>query len=295
MYDVAIIGARCAGSALALMLARAGANVLVIDRATFPSDTMSGHFIQPAGASCLRRLGLFDKLAGLGYPAQETMTLDFGSVVLSGRPAPMPDGTAVGFAPRRFSFDPMLVDAAVESGAELWEAATFIAPVFQNGRVTGFVAESGGTRRVVHARLLVGADGRRSRVARTVGASADDSSPAATCAFYTYWEGANVPSARLTIWNGWFAVAVPCGAGRTFLAVQWPHARLAEVRRDIEGQTRAAITAAPWLAEQFAAARPAERFVGTGDLASSSEPRGGRAGRLSAMPATTRIRSVPRG
>jgi 2-polyprenyl-6-methoxyphenol hydroxylase-like FAD-dependent oxidoreductase len=58
MYDVAIVGARCAGSALALMLAREGLSVVVIDRTTFPSDTMSGHFIQPAGVSCLRRLGL---------------------------------------------------------------------------------------------------------------------------------------------------------------------------------------------------------------------------------------------
>ena len=94
MYDVAIIGARCAGSSLALGLAREGLDVVLIDRATFPSDTMSGHFIHPAGVSCLRRMGLLEDLDGLGAPPVAQMTLDFGPVALSGRPAPAADGTA---------------------------------------------------------------------------------------------------------------------------------------------------------------------------------------------------------
>ncbi len=125
MYDVAIVGARCAGSALALMLAREGLSVVIVDRAAFPSDTMSGHFIQPAGVSCLRRLGLLEDLQALGSPPQERMTVDFGPVVLSGSPAPMSDGTAVGFAPRRFRFDPMLADAAVAAGTALRERTSF--------------------------------------------------------------------------------------------------------------------------------------------------------------------------
>ena len=104
MYDTVIVGARCAGSALALTLAREGLKVLAIDRATFPSDTMSGHFIHPAGVSCLRRLGLLEDLAALGAPAQETMTVDFGPIVLSGAPAPAADGTTAGYAPRRYRF-----------------------------------------------------------------------------------------------------------------------------------------------------------------------------------------------
>ena len=91
-------------------------------------------------------------------------------------------------------------------------------------------------------------------------------SASATCAFYTYWEGAGIASTRLTIRDGWFAVAMPCGPGRTFLAVQWPHARFPDVRGDVEAATRATIANAPWLAERFADARPAERFVGTGAL-----------------------------
>src|SRR5262245_56581014 len=112
MYDVVIVGARCAGSALALMLARGGLNVLAIDRATFPSDTMSGHFIHPAGVSCLRRLGLLEHLEALGSPPQTEMTIDFGPVVLTGQPEPARDGTNAAYAPRRFRFDALLADAA---------------------------------------------------------------------------------------------------------------------------------------------------------------------------------------
>ncbi len=266
MYDVAIVGARCAGSALALMLARAGARVLVIDRTTFPSDTMSGHFIQPAGVSCLRRLGLYEDLCALGYPPQETMTVDFGAAVVSGRPAPMPDGTDVGFSPRRFRFDPMLADAAVAAGAELREGTSFAAPLVEDGRVVGLRCARGGQTEEVRARLLVGADGKRSRVARTVGARAYDVHPAQTCAYYAYWEGADIAWARMFVRDGLFAVAVPCGGGLTFLAVQWPHDRFPVIRKDIEAATRAAITAIPWLAERFSGARRVERFVGSGDL-----------------------------
>src|SRR5688572_10778841 len=167
MYDVAIVGARCAGSAPALMLAREGFKVLVVDRASFPSDTMSGHFIQPAGVSCLRRLGLLKALGTLGAPAQQSMTVDFGPVVLSGQPTAAPDGTSAAYAPRRYLFDPMLADAAVAAGAELREAVSFVEPLIEDGRVTGmWVQGDSGHLEAVRARLVVGADGKRSRFAR---------------------------------------------------------------------------------------------------------------------------------
>ena len=167
MYDVVIVGARCAGSALALMLARQGLKVLAIDRTTFPSDTMSGHFIHPAGVSCLRRLGLLEDLEALGAPAQATMTLDFGPIVLSGRPEPAPDGTAAAYAPRRYRFDPMLADAAVAAGASLREGVSFVEPLVEGGRVAGIrTRNAAGRTEDIRARLVVGADGKRSRLAQ---------------------------------------------------------------------------------------------------------------------------------
>lgn len=265
-YDVAIVGARVAGAGTALLLARAGLRVLMVDRTTFPSDTMSGHFMQPAAVSMLRRHGMGEALAALGYPAQGTMTVDFGKSVVSGRPAPMPDGTADGCAPRRFAFDQMLAGAAVEAGADLYEGTSFSEPLLEDGAVIGLrVARSEGTEDI-RARLLVGADGKRSRVARAVDAAVYDHHAPMTCAYYTYWEGADVPTARLSVRDGLFAVAVPCGGDNTFLAIQWPHTRFHEIRQDVDGYTRRAIASIPWLAERFADAKPTERYVGSGDL-----------------------------
>ena len=175
MYDVIVIGARCAGSALALMLARGGLKVLAVDRTPFPSDTMSGHYIHPAGVACLRRLGLLGRLEALGAPAQDTVTVDFGPVALTGRPAPAADGTTTGYAPRRYLFDPMLAAAAVEAGAELWEGVTFLAPLVEGGRVVGSRPSTRSGRSVdVRARLVVGADGKRSHFAAAVGAETYD-------------------------------------------------------------------------------------------------------------------------
>lgn len=267
MYDVAIVGARCAGSALALMLAREGVKVLAVERATFPSDTMSGHFIQPAGVSALRRMGLGEDLAALGSPPQDRMTVDFGPVVLSGTPAPMPDGTCSGFAPRRFRFDPMLAEAAVAAGAELREATGFLGPLVEAGRVAGIrTSTPSGAIEDTPARLVVGADGKRSRLAATVGATRYGAQEAMTCTYYAYWEGMDVAEARLFVRDGLFAVAVPCGAGLTFLAIAWPRASFVEVRRDIDHAYRRAAARVPWLADRLGGARQVQRYVGTGDL-----------------------------
>jgi 2-polyprenyl-6-methoxyphenol hydroxylase-like FAD-dependent oxidoreductase len=267
MYDVVIAGARCAGSALALMLARQGLKVLAIDRTTFPSDTMSGHFIHPAGVSCLRRLGLLEDLEALGAPAQATMTLDFGPIVLSGRPEPAPDATAAAYAPRRYRFDPMLADAAVAAGASLREGVSFVEPLVEGGRVAGIrTRNAAGRTEDIRARLIVGADGKRSRLAKTVGAQVYDHRPAATCMYYAYWSGFDAPDTRLFVRDGLFCAAATTNDGLTFLGIVWPHAELARVRADIGKAYREAAATIPWIADRLASAEQVERFVGTGDL-----------------------------
>ena len=267
MYDVAIVGARCAGSALALMLARQGLKVITIERSTFPRDTMSGHFLQPAGVSCLRRLGLFEDLEALRAPAQDTMTVDFGPVVLSGRPAPAPDGISASYAPRRYLFDPMLANAAVAAGAELREGVSFVEPVSDAQRIAGMrVQTASGRTETIPARLVVGADGKRSRVARAVGAQPYDTRPAASCMYYGYWSGFDTATTRLFVRDGLFGVAVPTNDGLTFVGFSWPHAEFARVRGDIGKAFHDAAATLPWIADRLAGARQVGRFIGTGDL-----------------------------
>src|SRR5918911_2997241 len=110
-YDVIVVGARCAGAPTAMLLARAGHRVLMVDKATFPSDTMSTHLVHPPGIAALERWGLLDKLVASGCPPVRTYSFDFGPVTIAGSPHSI-DGVALAYCPRRTVLDKLLVDAA---------------------------------------------------------------------------------------------------------------------------------------------------------------------------------------
>jgi len=118
-YDVIIVGARCAGSPTAMLLARRGYRVLVVDRATFPSDTVSTHVVQPLAVAALARWGLLDRLIATGCPPIHTYAFDFGPLAITGTPGN--SGSPVSYCPRRIVLDKLLVDAAAEAGAEIRE------------------------------------------------------------------------------------------------------------------------------------------------------------------------------
>src|SRR5512145_429632 len=118
-YDAVVVGARCAGSPTALLLARQGYRVLLVDRASFPSDTVSTHLIHPPGVAALGRWGLLDRLVATGCPPIHTYAFDFGPFVISG--APGPDDSPFALGPRRTVLDKLLVDAATEAGVEVRE------------------------------------------------------------------------------------------------------------------------------------------------------------------------------
>ena len=94
-YDAIVIGARCGGSPTAMLLARAGYRVLLVDKATFPSDTMSTHFLHPPAVAALRRWGILERLEATGCPPVATYEFDFGPISVSGSPRPV-DGEARG-------------------------------------------------------------------------------------------------------------------------------------------------------------------------------------------------------
>src|SRR5919205_1007198 len=122
-YDAIVVGARCAGSPTAMLLARKGYSVLLLDKASFPSDTMSTHFVHPPGLAALKRWGLLDRLAATGCPPVDTYSFDFGPLTIAGSPQPI-DGIGHGYCPRRTVLDNLLAEAAVEAGATLREAFT---------------------------------------------------------------------------------------------------------------------------------------------------------------------------
>lgn len=123
VYDAIVGGARCAGAPTAMLLARKGYNVLLVDRATFPSDTPHGHFIHRTDPRALHRWGLLNRLTASGCLAVTSSTLDFGDFPLSGTDLSI-HGVAIGYGPRRRVLDQILLDSAAEAGAEMREGFT---------------------------------------------------------------------------------------------------------------------------------------------------------------------------
>src|SRR5262245_31515581 len=262
MYDAIVIGARAAGSPTAMLLARKGHRVLLVDRATFPSDTLSTHYIHQPGVARLRRWGLLDRLAATGCPPSRRLAFDVGPFALSGSP-PSSDGTAEGYAPRRTVLDTMLVEAAAEAGAEIRTGLRVEELVFEDGAAVGI--RSGNS--VERARVVIGADGRNSLVARTVGAASYDEPRGVACAYYTYWGGVDggdvelYPRERRMVMGGALT-----NDGLQIVIIFWPRAEFHAVRANVQRSFQEALALAPPLAERLAAGERADRFYGIADL-----------------------------
>src|SRR4051794_14186289 len=166
MYDTIVVGARCAGAATAMLLARRGLDVLLVDRASFPSEIPHGHLIYRHGPGRLARWGLLDRLLERGTPPITTATTDFGDYPMTATGL-VDDGVPYAIAPRRSVLDEVLVQAAVQAGAELREGFAVLGPLTDGERVTGVRGRAGVGGAVVeeHATIVVGADGRNSGLA----------------------------------------------------------------------------------------------------------------------------------
>ena len=167
-YDAIVVGARCGGSPTAMLLARNGYRVLLVDKATFPSDTMSTHLAHPPAVAALDRWGILEQLEATNCPPITRYSFDFGPVTVAGTPRPA-NGTDRAYCPRRIVLDALLVEAAAAAGAELREAFAVEEVVVEDGRVTGIRGHAKGGETVTErAKVVVGADGRHSLVAKAV-------------------------------------------------------------------------------------------------------------------------------
>jgi flavin-dependent dehydrogenase len=191
MHDVIVVGSRCAGAATAMLLARQGLDVLVVDRATFPSDTLSTHAIARSGMVQLSRWGLLDEVVASGAPEIRKVTFNLADGRVLDKVVKDRAGVDFLLAPRRHVLDTILASAAVEAGARLLTGLTVTGVVTDGaGRVAGVTARAAdGTARELRARFVVGADGLRSRIARAVGAGMIDERPAVGAAHYAYVAG----------------------------------------------------------------------------------------------------------
>jgi len=261
-YDAIVVGARCAGSPLAMLLARKGYKVLVVDKATFPSDTISTHVVHPVAIDTLRRWGLLDALTATGCPPTHSYRFDFGPVVIEGSPGT--DASPVAYCPRRIVLDKILVDGAAAAGAEVREGFSVDEILIEDGAVTGIRGhDRNGTSVTEHARFVVGADGRHSLVAKATQPEQYNEKPPLLAAYYSYFSGMEM-NGTFEIYvrhqRGWGAIATHDGL--TMIVGGWPYAEFDANRHDVEGNWLKMLEQAPEFAERVRSAKREAKFVG---------------------------------
>lgn len=252
MYDAIVVGARCAGSPVGMLLAKRGHRVLVVDRATFPSDTVSTHYLQQRGLARLAAWGLLDELVATGVPAIKHMTVSYRDIVIAGF-ADSINGIDATYAPRRTVLDTILVNGARAAGAEVREGFTVRELIFEEGRVVGIRGSvAGGELQEERAPIVIGADGRNSFVADAVGAQRYHEVPAECFIYYSYFSGVRTDfhsrigeREQIGIW--------PTHDDRTLVAVMRKTEALPEFRADPETNFHAIAKAiVPEFAEELA-------------------------------------------
>jgi 2-polyprenyl-6-methoxyphenol hydroxylase-like FAD-dependent oxidoreductase len=245
-----------------MLLARKGYDVLLVDRATFPSDTVSTHLIHPPGVAALQRWGLLDQLLATGCPPIHTYVTDLGPLTISGSPAI--DAAPVAYAPRRTVLDELLLDAAAEAGVEVRERFTVEELMLHEHCVIGIRGRDHDGQSVTErARVVVGADGLRSLVAQTVRPHQYHEKPPLLAGYYSYWSGLPMDGRFETYLRPYRGVAAwPTNDDLTLVIAGWPYAEFDANKKDVEGNYLKTIADVPAFAERIDAARREERFAG---------------------------------
>jgi flavin-dependent dehydrogenase len=232
-YDVVVVGARAAGAATAMLLARQGRRVLLLDRDRYGTDTLSTHALMRGGVYLLSRWGLLDGIVDAGTPPVRRTRFDYGvdSVSVAIKPTL---GVQALYAPRRTVLDPLLVHAAVAAGVEV-RFGVHVADLLHDDsrRVVGVRGrDRTGAAVAFHAGLTVGADGIRSTVARAAGAATQRVGTGAGAVIYGYWSELPVEGYEWFYRDGHTAGLIPTNGGEVCVFAGAPAHTLATGRPD---------------------------------------------------------------
>jgi 2-polyprenyl-6-methoxyphenol hydroxylase-like FAD-dependent oxidoreductase len=254
---VVVVGARAAGAATAMLLARAGLSVVVLDRDRPGADTLSTHALMRGGVVQLARWGLLDRIVAAGTPAVRATTFHYtsGEVAV---PIKAAGGVDALYAPRRTVLDPILVAAAAEAGATVRYGASVVGLRCDDGRVAGVEVRdrTGGVGRIA-ARLVIGADGRRSTIARLAGAPVTHQARHTSSFTYGYFRGLAASGYEWAYRPGATAGFIPTNDGLTCVFAGDRPSRIgrggaavlrsvvARASADMGGRLREAVLASP--------------------------------------------------
>jgi len=265
-YDVVVVGARVAGASLGYLLAREGHRVLLVDRATFPSDVPhSTLLIHQPGVAFLRKWGLEPRILATGCPKIKTWQVHLGPMVFRGSPPPAGE-IDYGLAPRRYILDSLIAEAAVEGGADFQQGYTVNELLWDRERVVGLRGtDQRGANVDVAARLVVGADGFHSRVAKAVAPSEYDVHPPLVAACYSYFHNLTLPDGVQFEFHGGVHRAIfawPTNNDEVILGVNWKAEELEAKRKNPEAEFFAVLDElSPSLAERVRQAKRSADFT----------------------------------
>jgi 2-polyprenyl-6-methoxyphenol hydroxylase-like FAD-dependent oxidoreductase len=263
-YDAVVVGARVAGAATAMLLARSGLHVLLVDRSEYGADTLSTHALMRAGVLQLQRWGVLPNVIGAGTPPVTLTTFHYADETVA-VPIEPRHGVDRLFAPRRTVLDRLLVDAAKSDGVQVRYGMRLTDIVrTAGGRVTGIVAlDESGSLHTVETDVVIGADGLRSAVARLVGAEAYRLGRHASGSVYGYWSGLDVDGYHWHYRPGVSTGVIPTNDGETLLFASIPSARYHAVfgQSTADGYLNVVREASPQLASRVAAATLRSRLA----------------------------------
>jgi 2-polyprenyl-6-methoxyphenol hydroxylase-like FAD-dependent oxidoreductase len=264
-FDVVVVGARCAGAPLAALLARQGVRVAVLEQSTFLRDTLSTHIFQAPALAFLDRLGLTERIHATGTRVMSRTHVRLRDLEFKAA-WPLRPGDVGGLASvRRFVLDPILAECAAESGAEMRMATKATGLVEEGGRVVGVRVMRDGSESVMRARLVVGADGRNSTIAKLVGSRKYNVVPNERAIYWAFFENADPgPDPPFVVWrpDDRFMLACPSDNG-LYQVMLGPEIReLPRWREDLERTFMEYASGCAPVAEALSGARRVGKFFG---------------------------------
>ncbi len=267
-YDAIFIGARIAGSVAASLLEDRGYKILALDRAYFPSDTLSTHFFRAPALRAFQRTGVLDEVLGTA----PHLSVDYNVVdgIVFPEPVTEPEDFPFYLCVRRITLDEILVQRLKRApGVELREGARAEDLLWENGIVTGVKWSQRGDRFEATARVIVGADGINSFAAQAVGAQAEQEEPVNRTMYYAYYRGIEAhdgPAAEFHYLGNQLVYVFPCDGGLTLVAASLPIAEFAEFKRDPEGKLSSVLRSMTAVAPRLAKAEREGPVRGTGSI-----------------------------
>lgn len=267
-YDVIVIGARVAGSLLATILGQNGHSVLVLDRAKFPSDTLSTHFFRAPAFRAFQAAGVLEQV--LASAPQLNVNYNVIDGVVFPEPVNKPEDFPFYLCVRRITLDEILVNRAKElASIELKEGAIAKKLLLEDGRVTGVRWTDENGEHETRAKAIVGADGLHSFVAKQVNAQSEREEPVNRAMYYAYYKDIppnDGPAAEFHFRGNYLVYCFPCDGNLTLVAASVPIADFAEFKRDPEERLRNELLAMNALKERIAKAEREGPVRGTGSI-----------------------------